>query len=164
MSRVLTPLFAVLFGVAWIAVAWTLASTEVVGSASTSPYVTRADFDQAFADAGERGDSKAITRDEIERRARSLNGAAPNVNRDQKGDRLPALGETDAAASPPTSNTVVVRKNAASPELASGTSARQNAFDNAIPLARPIPMQHCEPVASPFADPVLGRIIGRCFV
>jgi NTE family protein len=45
-----------------------------------------------------------------------------------------------------------------------GTPARQNAFDNAMPVAKPIRMQHCEPVASPFADPVLGRIIGRCFV
>jgi len=152
MSRVLTPLFALLFGVAWIAIAWTLASSDVVGPASVSP-----DF------AVERGDSKPITRDGIDRRARSLNGAAANVNRDRKGDRLPALGETSAAASPP-SNTIVVRKNAASPELAIGASARQNAFDTAMPVARPIRMQHCEPVASPFADPVLGRIIGHCFV
>ena len=90
MSRVLTHSFAVLFGVAWIAIAWTLASSDVVGSASPSSYVTRADFDQAFADAAglmERGDSKAITRDEIEGRVRSFGGAAANVNRDQKGDR-----------------------------------------------------------------------------
>jgi len=164
MSRVLTPLFAVLFGVAWIAVAWMLASADLVGPASPSPYVTQPDFDQTFADAVERGDSKAITGDEIEARARSVNGAAANVNRDRKGDRLRASGETDAAASPPTSNTIVVRKNDASPELANGASARQNALANAIPLAKPIRMQHCEPVASPFADPVLGRIIGRCFV
>jgi hypothetical protein len=164
MSRVLTHSFAVLFGVAWIAIAWTLASSDVVGSASVSPYPTRADFDQAFADAAGRGDGKPMTRDEIERRARSFGGAAANVNRDRKGDRLPVLGEIDAAALPPTSNIIVVRKNAASPELANGTPARQNAFDNAMPVAKPIRMQHCEPVASPFADPVLGRIIGRCFV
>jgi hypothetical protein len=164
MSRVLTHLFAVLFAAAWIAIAWTLASSEVVGSASPSPYVTRADLDQAFADAAERGDSKPITRDEDERRARSLDRAAANVNRDRKGDRLPRPGETDAAASRTTSSTIVVRKNAASPQLANGASARQNAFDNATPVAKPIRMQHCEPVASPFADPVLGRIIGRCFV
>jgi hypothetical protein len=159
MSRVLTPLFAVLFGVAWIAVAW-IAVAWILASAD----VTRADFDQAFADPVERGDSKAITRDEIEGRARSFGGAAANVNRGRKGDRLPALGETDAAAIPPAGNTIVVRKNANSPELANGASALQNGLDNAMPVTKPIRMQHCEPVASPFADPVLGRIIGRCFV
>jgi hypothetical protein len=164
MSRVITHLFAVLFGVAWIAIAWTFAWSDVGGSASVSPYATRADFDRAFADAAGRGGGNSITRDEVEGRARAFGATVANVNRDRKGDRLPGLGEADAAGPRSTSNTIVVRKNAPSPQLATGVSARQNASDNTMPVAKPIRMQHCEPVASPFADPVLGRIIGRCFV
>jgi hypothetical protein len=29
-------------------------------------------------------------------------------------------------------------------------------------LPEPALLPHCEPVASPFADPILGRIVGRC--
>jgi hypothetical protein len=29
-------------------------------------------------------------------------------------------------------------------------------------LAEPVLLPHCEPLASPFADPILGRIVGRC--
>jgi hypothetical protein len=28
--------------------------------------------------------------------------------------------------------------------------------------AKPAQLSHCEPVASPYADPVLSRVIGRC--
>jgi hypothetical protein len=31
-------------------------------------------------------------------------------------------------------------------------------------LLEPVFLPHCEPVAAPFADPVLGRIVGRCLV
>jgi hypothetical protein len=29
-------------------------------------------------------------------------------------------------------------------------------------LLEPVLLHHCEPLASPFADPILGRIVGRC--
>jgi hypothetical protein len=29
-------------------------------------------------------------------------------------------------------------------------------------LPEPELLPHCEPIASPFADPILGRIVGRC--
>jgi hypothetical protein len=29
-------------------------------------------------------------------------------------------------------------------------------------LPEPALLPHCEPLASPFADPILGRIVGRC--
>lgn len=61
------------------------------------------------------------------------------VNRDRKSDRLPVLSGSDAAA--PT-------------------------LDDAMPTPKPIPasLADCERVASPFADPALGQIIGRCIV
>jgi hypothetical protein len=72
------------------------------------------------------------------------------------GRRLPGscrVGDaSDASAPASTSNTTLIPKNAASPEPA----------NDAMPTAKRL--RHCEPVASRFADPVLGRIIGRCFV
>jgi hypothetical protein len=86
-------------------------------------------------------------------------------NRDQKGDRLPALSSTDVATPASTGNMNVVRKNVASPELAkgaNGSSARQEMFE--IGEAKPIsaPLAGCEPVVSPFVDPAPGKTIGRC--
>jgi hypothetical protein len=31
-------------------------------------------------------------------------------------------------------------------------------------LSEPVLLPNCEPLASPFADPILGRIVGRCDV
>jgi hypothetical protein len=136
-SRVLTQLLAVFFAVACIAIASTIAWSNFVGSAGAPAYVTRADFDRAFADAAAgRRESKPTIRNEVDGSARSSGGATTNVNRDRKSDRLPVLGGTDAA---------------------NGTPARQKA-------SKPIRAPHCESVASRFADPVLGRVIGRCFV
>jgi hypothetical protein len=163
-SRVLTHLWAIIFAVACIASA--IAWTNLVGSVGAPAYVTKADFDQAFADAAAwRRESKPAIRNEVENSARS-SGGANNVNRDRKSDRLPVLGRTDAAAPASTSNATILRKNAASPEPANGTPARQKAFetDDAMPAVKPKRAPHCEPVASPVADPALGQIIGRCFV
>jgi hypothetical protein len=163
MSRVLTHLLAVVACVAIAAIAW----SNFVDSAGAPAYVTKADFDRAFAEvAAGRRESKPTIRDEVDGSVRHSGGAITNVNRNRKSDRLPVFGGTDAAAPPSTSNTTVVRKNDASPELANGTPARQKAFetDDAMPAAKPIRAPHCEPVASRFADPVLGQIIGRCFV
>jgi hypothetical protein len=164
MSRVLTYLLA---AVACIVIASTIAWSNFVGSAGAPAYVTKADFDRAFADAAAgRRESKPTIRDEVDGSARSSGGATTKVNRERKSDRLPVLGSTGAAAPSSTSNTIVVRKNAASPEPANGTPARQKAFetDDAMPVAKPVHAPHCEPVASRFADPALSRIIGRCFV
>jgi hypothetical protein len=167
MSRVLTQLLAVIFTIACIAIASTIAWSNFVGSAGAPAYVTKADFDRAFADAAVgRRESTPTIRDDVDGSARSSGGATTKVNRERKSDRLPVLGGTAAVAPASTSNTTVVRKNAASRELANGTPARQKAFEteDAMPAAKPIRTPHCEPVASRFADPVLGRIIGRCFV
>jgi hypothetical protein len=158
---VLTQLLAVFFAVACIAIASTITWSNFAGSAGAPAYVTRADFDRAFADAAAgRRASKPTIRNEVDGSARPPGGVTTNVNRDRKGDRWPVLGGTAAAAPASTSNSTVVRKNAASPELANGTPARQKAFET----AKPIRVPHCEPVASRFADPALGRVIGRCFV
>jgi hypothetical protein len=97
--------------------------------------------------------------------ARSSGGT--DVNRARKSDRLPVLSGTGTPAS--TANTTVVRKNAASPESAKGahgTPAQHKAFeiDRAMRSPKPIPalLIGCETVASPYADPSLGHVIGRC--
>jgi hypothetical protein len=162
MSRALTHLLA---AVACIVVASTIAWSNFVSSAGPPAYVTKADFDRAFADAAAgRRESNPTIRGEVDGSSRSSGGATTKVNRERKSDRLPVLGGADAAPAS-TSNTIVVRKNAASPELANGTPARQKAFEteDAMPVAKPMRLTHCEPVASRFADPALGRIIGRCF-
>jgi hypothetical protein len=112
-------------------------------------------------------DQFPLQRMQAEGTARSSGGT--EVNRARKSDRLPVLSGTETAAS--TANTTVVRKNAASPELAKGahgTPARQKAFeiDPAMRAPKPIPapLVGCETVASPIADPPLGHIIGRCIV
>jgi len=166
MSRVRTHSWAIVLAVAFIASA--IAWSNLVGSAGAPAYLTKADFDQAFTDAAAwRRESKPAIRDGVDDSARSSrsSGGAPNVNRERKSDRLPVLGRTDAAA-PASTRTTVVRKNAASPEPASATPARQKTFetDDAMRAVTPKRAPHCEPVASPVADPALGRIIGRCFV
>jgi hypothetical protein len=116
MSRVLTYLLA---AVACIVIASTIAWSNFVGSAGAPAYVTKADFDRAFADAAAgRRESKPTIRDEVDGSARSSGGATTKVNRERKSDRLPVLGSAGAAAPSSTSNTIVVRKNAASAEPA----------------------------------------------
>jgi hypothetical protein len=97
--------------------------------------------------------------------ARSSGGT--DVNRARKSDRLPVWSGTGTPAS--TANTTVVRKNAVSPESAQGahgTPAQQKAFeiDRAMRSPKPVPalLIGCETVASPYADPSLGHVIGRC--
>jgi hypothetical protein len=112
----------------------------------------------------------SLQRSQAEGMARSPGSAIIDVNRNRKSDRFPVLTGADGTAPASTSNTTVVRKNVASPELAkgaNGTPARQKAFeiDDSIPTPKPIPapLVDCERV-SPFADPALGRIMGRCIV
>ena len=116
-------------------------------------------------------DQFSLQRMQAEGTARSSGGTTTDVNRARKSDRLPVLSGTDAVTPASTANTTVVRKNAASPALANGargTPAQQKAFEieDAMPTPkpRPAPLVACEAVASPFADPALGHIIGRCVV
>ena len=163
MSRVRTHSWVIVLAVAFIAPA--IAWSNFVGSAGAPAYLTKADFDQAFTDAAAwRSESKPAIRNGVGDSAQSSGGAA-SVNRERKSDRLPVLGHADAAA-PASTRTTVVRKNAASPEPASATPARQKTFetDDAMRAVKPKRAAHCEPIASPAADPALGRIIGRCFV
>ena len=67
------------------------------------------------------------------------------VDRSSKGDRL----------QPGTTN--IIRRDTA-PGLPAGI---QEATD---PKLVPASVQDCEPVASPYADPKLGKFAGRCFV
>lgn len=60
------------------------------------------------------------------------------VDRTHKGDRL--------RASEPASGTTTVVKRGADPRFV------------------PASLKECEPLASPFADPHLGQLAGRCFV
>jgi hypothetical protein len=69
------------------------------------------------------------------------------VDRTAKGDRLRQGNGT---------TTVIKRDDA--PGLPAGT---KEATD---PKLVPASLQDCEPVASPYADPKLGRFAGRCFV
>jgi hypothetical protein len=39
-------------------------------------------------------------------------------------------------------------------------SDRLRSFEAVLPVSTLLP--HCEPLASPFADPILGKIVGRC--
>lgn len=116
-------------------------------------------------------DQFSLQRMQAEGTARSSGGTTTDVNRARKSDRLPVLSGTDAVTAASTANTTVVRKNAASPALAKGahgTPAQQKAFEieDAMPTPKPTPapLVGCEAVASPFADPALGHIIGRCVV
>jgi hypothetical protein len=69
------------------------------------------------------------------------------VDRTAKGDRLRQGSGT----------TTVIRREDV-PSLPAGT---KEATD---PRLVPASLQDCEPVASPYADPKLGKFAGRCFV
>ena len=68
------------------------------------------------------------------------------VDRSSKGDRLqPGM-------------TIMIRRDQAPVAPLPGT---REATD---PRLVPASVQDCEPVASPYADPLLGKFAGRCFV
>lgn len=66
------------------------------------------------------------------------------IDRSAKGDRLPLR---------PDAGTTIINRNG-------GTSARETGDPKLVPAS----LEDCEPVASPYADPRLGRFAGRCFV
>jgi hypothetical protein len=69
------------------------------------------------------------------------------VDRSSKGDRLqPGM-------------TIMIRRDQA--PAAPATTGINEATD---PRLVPASVQDCEPVASPYADPLLGKFAGRCFV
>jgi hypothetical protein len=78
-----------------------------------------------------------------------------SVNRAHKGDRLDARRVVK--------NTTVVLKNVETPRSGRDASGKS---DDGKPVTQPTPapLQHCEALASPVSDPILGRVIGRCFV
>jgi hypothetical protein len=83
------------------------------------------------------------------------------VNRERKGDRL------DAKRADLKKNTTVVMKNTVPDHAvrdANDTPVRglRRQIDDGKPA--PAPLQHCEALASPVSDPILGKIMGRCFV
>ncbi len=88
------------------------------------------------------------------------------VDRSHKSDRLPLM------RAEPMANTSSIPKNAGAPEYtirgAGSTSARPNTLGTidgkrAPKVAPALPLD-CETVASPFSNPILGRIIRSCFV
>jgi len=166
MSRLLTRLSVVILTLACVAIGSAVAGLEFSGSDGSLPYVTKADFDQAFVDVTAQPRRSAPTVGEmIESAARSAPDAT-NVNRAGKSDRLPVLDRSNDPGL--ITSTTTVRKNGASSGLAKpsngppDTASSQGIID-AIPAANPIPEPYCEPVASPFADPALSRIDGHCF-
>lgn len=72
------------------------------------------------------------------------------VDRSAKGDRLPQR--------PDAGNTIIIRHNGAprTPTI----DARETGDPRLVPAS----IEDCEPVASPYADPKLGKFAGRCFV
>ncbi len=129
MSRVLNHIFVVVVAAVCIAIGTTIAWSNLAGPAPS--YASKADFDQAFADAfaGQRELSPAV-REKLRSAGSVLLKSSPvaGVNREHKTGRLPKVGAIPA------------------------------------PKASTEPLADCEPLAASFADPVLGRIIGRCFV
>lgn len=71
-----------------------------------------------------------------------LPASLTDVNRTGKGDRLRVMPDT---------GTTIIRRNA--PATESGD-----------PRLVPTSLNDCEPMASPYADPKLGKLAGRCFV
>ena len=69
------------------------------------------------------------------------------VDRTRKGDRL---------QTPDAGTTIIIRHNSSTPTI--------DARDNGDPRLVPTSLEECEPVASPYADPKLGKFAGRCFV
>jgi hypothetical protein len=70
------------------------------------------------------------------------------VDRSGKGDRL--------RLAPDAGTTIMIKRDDA--------PARAPVRDASDPRLAPTSLQDCEPLASPYADPRLGRFAGRCFV
>ena len=71
--------------------------------------------------------------------ALSQSGAKTTFDHSRKSDRLPVVGAN------PVTPTTIIRKNV-------------------DPKPTPAPLLDCEELASPASDPILSRLIGRCFV
>jgi hypothetical protein len=88
------------------------------------------------------------------------------VDRSHKSDRLP-MTRAD-----PMIDTSSILKNSGAPEHtvrgANSTSAQPNILETIdekrTPKVAPALLRDCETVASPFSNPILGRIIRSCFV
>jgi hypothetical protein len=72
------------------------------------------------------------------------------VDRSLKGDRLPLR--------PDAGTTIIIRRDGAP------AAPAIDAKETHDPRLAPASLQDCEPVASPYADPRLGKFAGRCFV
>lgn len=72
------------------------------------------------------------------------------VDRSLKGDRLPLR--------PDAGTTIIIRRDGAP------AAPAIDAKETHDPRLAPASLQDCEPVASPYADPKLGKFAGRCFV
>jgi len=154
MSRFSIHVLVAIGAITCAAVGSAFAWSNIVVSAGAAPYAAAADFDQAFADvATGRRDLMLTAHGKLDRAARYTFGGALDVNRDRKSDRLPVSGGVAAS------------------DLAKGANgmpARQKALEieNTTPSPQPTParLRNCEPVASPYVDPALSKIIGRCMV
>jgi hypothetical protein len=72
------------------------------------------------------------------------------VDRSLKGDRLPLR--------PDPGTTIVIKRDGAPAAPAIDVKETHD------PRLAPASLRDCEPVASPYADPRLGKFAGRCFV
>ena len=82
----------------------------------------------------------------------AVKGGLTIVDRSAKGDRL---------ATRPDAGTTIIIKRDEQPVSAPPTIGAKETHD---PKLAPASLQDCEPVASPYADPKLGKFAGRCFV
>ena len=94
---------------------------------------TKIDFDQVFADATQQGEFNPSIQDGLRRAGWSFIMATT-----ERGSQSLVAGYVNRA----------------------GKSDPLPNFRSALP--EPALLPYCEPVGSPFADPILGRIVGRC--
>ena len=88
------------------------------------------------------------------------------VNRSLKSDRVPTT------RADPMANTSSILKDARMPGHAAQSGSRTPAWPATLgptdgkraPTVVPATLLYCEMLASPYSDPVFGRIIGRCLV
>jgi hypothetical protein len=94
---------------------------------------TKIDFDQVFADATRQGEFNQSIRDGLRRVGWNF-----IMTTTERGPQSLAAGYVNRA-----------RKSDRLPDFKAA-------------LTEPALLPYCEPVASPFADPILARIVGRC--
>ena len=145
MFRIETHILVSVIGLACVAGGY---ATTVPNAGLAAAHVIKVDFDQTFADAaaGRRELPPMIVTktDGTGQNASRVSQDAPSsqiavsVNRSSKSDRLSVPASSAPAASKV--HTIVIRRSAPTPEVG------------------------CEALAAPYADLVLGRIIGRCVV